>query len=216
MFGHRKTRIPSVWLHCLGQNLCQTNTFEAPRARNLGFYESKPRKRPKSVPEAPRARRGGPRRPQNRPKSGPRAAKSAPRAAKSRPKRPRRAPRRAPGGPQTGSKRAAGRPRAAQGRQEAQKVIFWTPRRGQNGLLEASGGLLGARSAPGGRPGRSETAPGRLLGRSWRLLGPSWAALGASWGRLGAPGAVPGGSRGGSGRPFWCFFGGPAQEARKI
>ena len=77
------------------------------------------------------------------------------------------------------------------------------PRRRQNCFLEASGGLLGARWAPGGRPGRSETASGRLLGRSWRLLGRSWDAPGASWGRLGPPGALPGGSRGGSGRPFW-------------
>ena len=74
------------------------------------------------------------------------------------------------------------------------------PRRSQNRPPEwpkwPPGGLrlLGARSAPGGRPGRSETASGRLLGRSWRLLAPSWAALGASWGRLGAPGAVLGGS----------------------
>ena len=60
------------------------------------------------------------------------------------------------------------------------------PRRRQNGFLEASGGLLSAKSAPGGRPGRSETASGRLLGRSWRLLGRFWGDLGGSWA---APGA---------------------------
>ena len=36
----------------------------------------------------------------------------------------------------------------------------------QNGLPEASGGLLGARWAPGGHQGRSETASGAFLGPS--------------------------------------------------
>ncbi len=76
----------------------------------------------------------------------------------------------------------------------------------QNGVWEASGGLLGARCAPDGRPGRSETACGRLLWPSGRLLGSSWGALGASWGPLGPPGGLPGGSRGSSGRSFWKVF----------
>ena len=67
-------------------------------------------------------------------------------------------------------------------------------------------GLLGARCAPDGRPGRSETACGRLLWPSGRLLGSSWGALGASWGPLGPPGGLPGGSRGSSGRSFWKVF----------
>jgi len=67
------------------------------------------------------------------------------------------------------------------------------PGGGQNGLLEASGGLLGP--APSGRQGRSGAAPGRLLERSWRLSEPSWSALGASWSRLGVPGRSPEGAR---------------------
>ena len=67
-------------------------------------------------------------------------------------------------------------------------------------------GLLGARCAPDGRPGRSETACGRLLWPSGRLLGSSWGALGASWGPLGPPGGLPGSSRGSSGRSFWKVF----------
>ena len=69
-----------------------------------------------------------------------------------------------------------------------------------NELPEASGGLLGARWAQGGRQGRSETVAGRLLGLSRRLLGPSWGALGASWRRLGRPGGSPGPA---PWRPFW-------------
>ena len=70
-----------------------------------------------------------------------------------------------------------------------------TPGGGQNGLLEASGGLLGPRTAPSGRQGRSGAAPGRLLESSWRLLELSWSALGASWSRLGVPGRSPEGAR---------------------
>ena len=69
------------------------------------------------------------------------------------------------------------------------------PRGGENGLLEAPGGLLGPRPAPSGRQGRSGATPGRLLERSWRLLEPSWSALGASWSRLGVPGRSPEGAR---------------------
>ena len=76
------------------------------------------------------------------------------------------------------------------------------PREGQNGILKASEGLLGARFAPG----HSETACGRLLRPCWRLLGSSWAALSASWDPLCRPGEVPGGSRGSSGRSFWKVF----------
>ena len=58
-----------------------------------------------------------------------------------------------------------------------------------NGVLRPPRGVLGARFAPGGRPGRSETASGRVLGRSWRLLGSSWGRLGAL---LAPPGAFLG------------------------
>ena len=72
----------------------------------------------------------------------------------------------------------------------------------QNGLLEASGGLLGARWAPFGRQGRSEADFRRLwgalgallaalgavlklleplLGRPGPLLGASWGSFWASW-----------------------------------
>ena len=58
-------------------------------------------------------------------------------------------------------------------------------------------GLLGARCAPDGRPGRS--------------VGGSCGPLAGSWGRLGEPLAplgalLPGGSRGSSGRSFWKVF----------
>ena len=45
------------------------------------------------------------------------------------------------------------------------------PRGGKNRLLEASGTLFGARSAPGARQGRSETASGLLSGRCLDLPG---------------------------------------------
>ena len=76
----------------------------------------------------------------------------------------------------------------------------------QNELPEASGGLLGARWAQGGRQGRSETVAGRLLGLSRRLLGPSWGALGASWRRLGRPGGSPGPPREPPGGHFGSYF----------
>ena len=63
------------------------------------------------------------------------------------------------------------------------KIASWRP----------PGGLLGVRSAPGGRPDRSWAALGAflvalgaVLGRSWRLLGPSWASQGG-------PRRLPGG-----------------------
>ena len=65
------------------------------------------------------------------------------------------------------------------------------PGRVQNGLLEPSGGLLGAKWAPFDRQGRSGTEFGRLLGALGALL----AALGPLWGSWGAPGASWG--------PFW-------------
>ena len=49
------------------------------------------------------------------------------------------------------------------------------PREGQNGILKASEGLLGARFAPGGRPGHSETA--------WAALAALLAALRVVLGR---------------------------------
>ena len=69
----------------------------------------------------------------------------------------------------------------------------------QNRLLEASGGLLGARWTPFDRQGCSEAEFGRLLGRSWGAPGGSWGRLGASWAAPGPPGPLLGASRG----SFW-------------
>ena len=81
------------------------------------------------------------------------------------------------------------------------------PRGGQNGLLEASGDLLGGSWAPDGRQDRSGSAPGRLLGRSWRLLGRSWRLFGPSWPCQEVPGRPREAPGKGSGRPFRCFLG---------
>ena len=58
----------------------------------------------------------------------------------------------------------------------------------QNGLLEASWGLLEAKSAKDGRTSPPKPASGRLLGRPEALPKWSWSILGGSWGRLGPPG----------------------------
>ena len=67
------------------------------------------------------------------------------------------------------------------------------PGGGQNRLLRPFGRLLGAKSAPGGLPGRSGTGSGVLwgpswgaLGGPWRHLGPLLAPLGPSWAPSGA------------------------------
>ena len=80
------------------------------------------------------------------------------------------------------------------------------PRGGQHGFLEVSGGLLGKSAIADLISNSSETGSGRLLGRSWQVLGPSWDAVGAYWGGLGTPGALPGGSGGGSRAIFWERF----------
>ena len=60
------------------------------------------------------------------------------------------------------------------------RVSKFASRGVQNGLLETSWGVLGARSASGGRSGREKgswkivwRALGTVLGSSWRLLGQS-------------------------------------------
>ena len=84
-----------------------------------------------------------------------------------------------------------------------------------NGLLETSWGVLGARSASGGRSGREKgswkivwRALGTVLGSSWRLLGQF---------RVAFPPLGPGRLRkvifGGIGGPFWRYFGRPGREA---
>ena len=77
----------------------------------------------------------------------------------------------------------------------------------QNRLLEASGGLLGARWTPFDRQGRSEAEFGRLLGRSWGAPGGSWGRLGASWAAPGVPWGAPGTHFGLPGSSFWSFLG---------
>ena len=80
------------------------------------------------------------------------------------------------------------------------------PGRVQNGLLEASGGLLGDRWAV-------KTARKPNLGGSWVRLGRSWRLLGRSGGLpgglLGPPGALlaaPGVNLGLPGVTFWSFL----------
>ena len=87
------------------------------------------------------------------------------------------------------------------------------PRRGQHGLLEASGGRLAASAAPGGHPGRSETGSCGALGGSWGRLGPLWAALRAV---LWLPGPSPEPPEEAPGGQFGAFLRGQAQEAWKI
>ena len=82
----------------------------------------------------------------------------------------------------------------------------------QNRLLEASGGLLGARWTPFDRQGRSEAEFGRLLGRSWGAPGGSWGRLGASWAALGTTWAAPGAHFGLPGSSFWSFLGPPLKK----
>ena len=96
------------------------------------------------------------------------------------------------------------RPRPQQSTPGGSKI---EPRGGQNGILEASGDLLGGSWAPDGRQDRSGSAPGRLLGRSWRLLGRSWRLFGPSWPCQEVPGRPREAPGKGSGRPFRCFFG---------
>ena len=62
------------------------------------------------------------------------------------------------------------------------------PPRRSKCLPEASGGVLGARWAPDGHQGRSETASGRLLGRSWGVLGAVLGSLGDWAGSFWPPG----------------------------
>ena len=69
------------------------------------------------------------------------------------------------------------------------------PRAVKNGLPEASGGLLVARSASGGRSGRKRgswkiawRALGTVFRLSWRILGPFWVDLPPP---RGGPGRVP-------------------------
>ena len=73
----------------------------------------------------------------------------------------------------------------------------------QNGLLEASWGLLEAKSAKDGRTSPPKPASGRLLGRPEALPKWSWGILGGSWGRLGPPGEPPGRLRNDSRSRFW-------------
>ena len=75
----------------------------------------------------------------------------------------------------------------------------FVPRGVPNGFPEASGGLLGARWASGGR----RPADGRPTEGSWSRLG---AVLGPSWRLLGPFWPPPGEARGGSGRSFLKVF----------
>ena len=83
------------------------------------------------------------------------------------------------------------------------------PGRVQNGLLEASGGLLGDRWAV--KTARKPNLGGSWvrLGRSWRLLGRSGGFLGRSWGLLGRSWPLLGSilaSRGSLFGAFWTSF----------
>ena len=73
------------------------------------------------------------------------------------------------------------------------------PRGVQNGLLEASRGLLGTIWPPRPPGSRIWAAFRALLGRSWRPLGSSWGLLDCSWGLLGRSWGPLGRSWG----PFW-------------
>ena len=88
------------------------------------------------------------------------------------------------------------------------------PRGDQNGVREASGGLLGARCAPDGRPGRSETACGSCgpLAGSRGRLGEPLAPLGAL---LGLPGGSPEARWGALGGHFGTYFEGRPREPGK-
>jgi hypothetical protein len=94
--------------------------------------------------------------------------------------------------------------------QEALEASKREPRRRQNptprgpkASPEGSGSLLGARSAPDGLQGCSETAFGRLLGRSWGALG---VVLGSSWELLGRSRPLLGRSWGSFWPPGGDFF----------
>ena len=63
----------------------------------------------------------------------------------------------------------------------------------QNGLLEASWGLLEAKSAKDGRTSPPKPASGRLLGRPEALPKRSWGFLAALGDALDLPGSLPGG-----------------------
>ena len=77
-----------------------------------------------------------------------------------------------------GSARSAPQEALEASRREPRRRQNPTPR-GPKASPEGSGSLLGARSAPDGLQGCSETAFGRLLGRSWDALGVVLGALGS-------------------------------------
>ena len=79
----------------------------------------------------------------------------------------------------------------------------------QNGSLEASGRPLGADSTSRGSPEPSWRGSGAARGsqknRCWGL-GTSWGEKLVDFRPPGGPREAAGGSRGGSGRPFWKHF----------